>query len=160
MKKTMIAAALLGVSAIGHAAAPGGSGCGWGNLLFEGKDGQAMHAFAWVGNNVLTSNQAFGITSGTNGCETDGTLTYSGQNLLAMEGVLEEVAADMAVGEGEALTALSVSLGVPAHERPHFNRVMHENFMVIFSSENVTAEQVAARIAAVMEQDERLSAFV
>lgn len=160
MKKTIIAAALLGTSMAGHATAPGGGGCGWGNLLFEGKEGQAMHAFAWVGNNILTSNQAFGITSGTNGCETGGKLTYSGQNLLVMEGVLEEVAADMAVGEGEALTALSVALGVPAQERSHFNRVMHESFTVIFPSEDVTAEQVAARIATVMEQDGRLSAFI
>jgi len=39
MKKTLIAAALLGASTSAMAVAPGGPGCGWGNLLFEGKSG-------------------------------------------------------------------------------------------------------------------------
>lgn len=39
MKKTLIAAALLGASTSAMAVAPGGPGCGWGNMLFEGKSG-------------------------------------------------------------------------------------------------------------------------
>lgn len=160
MKKIIIATALLGASAAAGAAAPGGPGCGWGNLLFEGKSGAPMHVLAWLGNNMLTSNAALGMTSGTNGCETGGTLSYSGQNLLAMQGVLEEVAADMAAGEGEALTALSVALGVPAEERAYFNQVMHQHFTAIFPAADVTAEEVAVRITAVMKQDARLASFI
>ena len=32
-----------------------------------------------------------------------------------------------AMGEGEALTALSVAMGVPAEDRTHFSSVMHQN---------------------------------
>ena len=159
MKKAILAAALLGSSFAAHAEAPGGPGCGWGNMLFEGKSGLPFHLLATIVNGT-TGNATFGMTTGTNGCSTSGTLTYSGQSLLAMNGVLEEVAQDMAVGEGEALTALSMSMGVPAAERSHFNAVMHENFAAIFSAEDVTAGEVADNIVAVMKQDQKLAKFI
>ena len=38
MKKVLLAAALLGASVSAQAVAPGGPGCGWGNLIFESWD--------------------------------------------------------------------------------------------------------------------------
>lgn len=159
MKKMIFAAALLSSSTLVHADAAGGPGCGWGNMLFEGQSGLPMHLLATLVNGT-SGNATFGMTTGTNGCDTSGSLTYSGKSLLAMNGVLEEVAQDMATGEGEALTALSVSMGVPAEERAHFNAVMHENFASIFTSEEVTAGEVADNIAAVMKKDAKLAKFI
>ncbi len=159
MKKVIFAAALLGSSTLVHADAAGGPGCGWGNMIFEGKSGLPFHLLATIVNGT-SYNQTFGMTTGTNGCDTSGALTYSGKSLLAMNGVLEEVAQDMAVGQGEALTALSVSMGVPAEERAHFNAVMHENFAAIFTSEEVTAGEVADNIATVMKRDQKLAQFI
>lgn len=159
MKKVILAATLLGSSFVAHADAPGGPGCGWGNLLLEGKSGLPIHLLATITNGT-SGNATFGMTTGTNGCSTSGRLTYSGKSLLAMTGVLEEVAQDMAVGQGEALTALSVSMGIPAEDRAHFNAVMHENFASIFTSEKVTAGEVADNITAVMQKDEKLAKFI
>ena len=50
MKKTLIAAALLGASTSAMAVAPGGPGCGWGNMLFEGQSGMPMHLLATLVN--------------------------------------------------------------------------------------------------------------
>lgn len=158
MKKMIIAAALLGSSVGAHAVAPGGPGCGWGNMLFEGKSGLPFHLLATIVNGT-SGNATFGMTTGTNGCATSGGLTYSGKSLLAMNGVLEEVAQDMAVGQGEALTALSVSMGVTAEDRDHFNAVMHDNFASIFTSDEVTAGEVADNISAVMKQDQKLAQY-
>ena len=158
MKKTLIAAVLLGSSTSAMADAPGGPGCGWGNMLFEGQSGLAMHLLATITNGT-SYNKTLGMTTGTNGCDTSGALTYGGKSLLAMNGVLEEVAMDMAAGEGEALTALSVSMGVAAEDREHFNSVMHQNFSEIFSSEQVTAGEVADQISAVMKADQRLAKY-
>jgi hypothetical protein len=83
MKKTLIAAALLGASTSAMAVAPGGPGCGWGNMLFEGKSGMPVHFLATTVNGT-SGNATFGMTSGTNGCDTNGSLTYSGQSLLGM----------------------------------------------------------------------------
>lgn len=159
MKKTLMAAALVAFSAGAQANAPGGPGCGWGNLLFEGQSGLPMHLLASLVNGT-SGNASFGMTTGTNGCDTSGALAYRGQSLLGMNGVLEEVAKDMAAGDGEALTALSVSLGVDATDRDHFKNVMLSNFANIFSSESVTADEVATRISAVMKSDEVLTKYI
>ncbi len=158
MKKVILAAGLLAASLTAHAEAVGGNNCGWGNMLFEGKSGLPVHLLASTTNGT-SGNALFGMTTGTNGCST-GPLTYGGKSLLAMQGVLEEVAQDMAVGQGEALTALSVSMGIPTAERDHFNAVMHQNFSAIFTSENVTAGEVSANITAVMQKDEKLAKFI
>jgi len=159
MKKYFLAAALLGASFSAHAVAPGGPGCGWGNLVFEGKSGMPVHLLATIVNGT-SGNATFGMTSGTNGCDTNGSLTYSGESLLSMNGVLEEVAQDMATGDGEALTALSVSIGVPSQERAHFNTVMRENFSTIFSHQDVSAGEVMQNITAVMQRDQKLAQYI
>ena len=163
MKKSILAAAVIlgsSLSLSAHAVAPGGPGCGWGNMVFEGQSGTGMHLLATFVNGT-TGNATFGITSGTNGCSANGNLTYDGnKSLLAMNGVLEEVAMDMAAGNGEALTALSVSMGVSPEDRPHFNNVMHENFTVIFSSEDVNAGDVMANITTVMQSDNTLAKYI
>ena len=128
-------------------------------MLFEGDSGLPAHLLATLVNGT-SGNATFGMTSGTNGCDTSGALTYSGQSLLAMNGVLEEVAQDMAVGHGEALTALSVSMQIEASDRDYFGTVMHDNFARIFPSEDVDAGQVMANINAVMAEDPRLAAYV
>ncbi|WP_111658019.1 DUF3015 domain-containing protein [Isoalcanivorax indicus] len=158
MKKIVLATALLGASMTASANAPGGPGCGWGNMLFEGQSGLPIHLLATLVNGT-SGNATFGMTSGTNGCDTSGALAYSGSSLLAMNGVLEEVAHDIAMGEGEALTALSVSMGVSAEDRGHFNQTLHQHFSAIFPHENVTAEDVLASIQSIMKADQQLAKY-
>lgn len=158
MKKYIAGVVLLGSSMTASAVAPGGPGCGWGNLVFEGKSGPAPHLLATLVNGT-SGNATFGMTSGTNGCDTSGALTYSGESLLAMEGVLEEVAQDMAVGHGEALTALSVSMRIAEADRARFNSVMHDNFAAVFPRQDVTAGEVMDNIHAVMKTDDKLAVY-
>ena len=159
IKKALLAAALIGASASAYAVAPGGPGCGWGNMLFAGKSGVGYHLLATIVNGT-SGNATFGMTSGTNGCKTNGTLTYGGKSLLAMNGVMSEVAHDMATGHGEALTALSVSMGIKEQDRAHFDQVMHRNFATIFPSQDVNANQVMNNITAVMQKDKTLAKYV
>ena len=159
MKKSLFAAILLGSSMTAQADAPGGPGCGWGNLLFEGQGGLVIHLLASITNGT-SGNATFGMTSGTNGCDVSGTLTYSGDSLLAMNGVLEEVAQDMAVGHGEALTALTVAMQIDPADRDHFNSLMHENFTQIFPRDDVSSGEVMDNITTVMKRDDRLSHYV
>lgn len=159
MKKLLMAAVLLGTSVSAYAVAPGGPGCGWGNMLFKGQSGLPIHLLATIVNGT-SGNKTFGMTSGTNGCDTSGALTYGGKSLLAMNGVMDEVAQDMATGHGEALTALSVSMGVAPKDRAHFDQVMHQNFATIFPNENVTAGQVMDNIQSVMKKDKQLSSYI
>lgn len=158
MKRVVFSVLLLGFSASSFATAPGGPGCGWGNLLFEGQSGLASHLVASL-TNSSTGNATFGMTSGTNGCATNGTLTYDGNSSL-MSAVMDEFSEDVARGNGEALTAVAVAIGIAPEDRDEFDSVMHQNFDVLFPSENVTALQVEQTMFELMQQDDRLSQYV
>ncbi|CAE6894969.1 MULTISPECIES: DUF3015 domain-containing protein [Pseudomonas] len=151
---------LLSMASVGaFADAAGGNGCGWGNMLFEGQRGMAPHFLATTTNGT-SGNATFGMTSGTNGCDTSGALGYNGRSMLAMNGMLDSIAEDMAVGEGEALDAYATLLGVEAKDRAHFAKVTHDNFGSIFSQADATSEQVLAATLDVMSRDAQLARYV
>lgn len=157
MKKLMTCAVLFAVSSVAMAEAPGGPNCGWGNMLFRGQSGLAAHMVALT-TNGSSGNATFGMTSGTNGCSTSGKLTYGGKAMI--NAMLDEFAADVAAGHGDTLTAVAVAYGLAPQDRPVFAQVVHQNFAVLFPSENVTADEVVARLEALMKADERLSKYV
>ena len=158
MKKTLIAAAMLGASTSAMAVAPGGPGCGWGNMLFEGQSGTAAHVLA-ITTNGTSGNNTFGVTFGTNGCSSSGTITYGGKEMIDVSAVMDELSEDVARGEGEVMNAMAVSLGIQTQDRAAFNSAMHENFNVIFPSQDVTTDEVLAAIWSVMQQDEQLAHY-
>ncbi|MFC1589504.1 DUF3015 domain-containing protein [Pseudomonadota bacterium] len=158
MKKTIISIALLSASSSVLAVAPGGSGCGWGNMLFEGQSGPAPHVLGATTNDALTGNATFGMTTGTNGCDTSGSLSYNGESLLAS--IMNEFSEDVARGEGEALNAIAVMYGVEQQDRASFASAMHANFQTIFPSEDVTAAEVMASMNEIMKADAKLAKYV
>lgn len=150
----------LSLSGQSFAEAPGGPDCGWGNMLFQGDKGFVPHTAAYLTNGLSSFNAFFGIVFGTNGCETDGVLSYTGVPMLGMNHILDELAVDMANGSGEALSALSVALKIEKEDRSYFDQVMHENFSTIFSHENIEAMQVMNNITNVLAKDERLKNYL
>ena len=156
MKKLTLAVVLMGASACAMAEAPGGPNCGWGNLLFKGQSGFGPHFVASTTNGT-SGNATFGMTSGTNGCSVNGKLTYGGKSLLAAN--MDEFGEDVARGDGEALTAVAVSLGIAEQDRQLFKDVLHQNFAVLFPSAQVTAADVTASMLTVMRNNERLAKY-
>ncbi|MCY1287451.1 hypothetical protein D9M68_523430 [compost metagenome] len=136
----------------------GGGGCGWGNMLFEGQRGLFPHLLATTTNGT-SGNATFGLTSGTNGCDSSVKLGYGGRSLLAMNGMLDSIAEDMAQGRGEALDAYATLLGVEQSDREHFAKVTHEHFNTIFSSPDATSEQVLSATLEVMSRDAQLARY-
>ena len=158
MKKIIAGLVLISASSVANAGAAGGDGgCGWGQALFEGQSGPASHILAGI-TNVTTGNNTFGMTTGTNGCATTGTLSYGGQSVVSS--IMDEFSEDVARGEGEALDTVAVVYGVDAQDRDTFAKVMHENFTTLFPSEDVTAEEMMASIEEVMKSDATLSKYV
>lgn len=158
MKRILIGSLLAAASLNAFATAPGGPGCGWGNMLFEGQRGLPSHLVASITNGT-SGNATFGMTSGTNGCDTSGALAYHGKSMLVLSSIMNELSEDMARGEGEALTTYAVVLGVPAEDRGHFAAVTSQHFDEIFSSADVTAEQVHAATLEVMKRDAVLARY-
>lgn len=159
MKKLIIAAALLGASTTAMAEAPGGPGCGWGNMLLEGKSGLPMHLIATIINGT-SGNATFGMTTGTNGCSTNGKLSYNGKSLIGMtSSMMDEIASDAAVGQGDALTALAVLMGVQAEDRAAFSKLAHQNFSTLFPRADVTSSEFVTALLDLMKQDQQLAKY-
>jgi len=158
MKRIIAGLALLSASSVAMAGAAGGeAGCGWGNALFKGNSGTANHVLAGI-TNALFGNNTFGMTTGTNGCSTSSTLGYGGSS--AVSAIMNEFSEDVARGEGDALKTVAVLYGVEPADRDTFAHVMHENFTVIFPSEDVTADEMIASIEEVMKADPTLAKYI
>ena len=158
MKKIITGLVLFSASTVANAGAAGGDGgCGWGQALFEGQSGMATHVLAGI-TNASTGNNTFGMTTGTNGCTTTGTLGYGGQSVVSS--IMDEFSEDVARGEGDAMDTVSVVYGVDAQDRDTFAKVMHENFTTLFPSEDVTADELMASIEEIMKSDATLSKYI
>lgn len=150
--------ALCAASFSAYADQAGGGGCGWGNMVFEGQNGLFPHLLATTTNGT-SGNATFGLTSGTNGCNKDARLGYGGHSVFAMNGMLDNIAEDMAKGQGEALDAYAVLLGIEAQDRSHFAALTQQHFGDIFASDQATGEQVYLNTLAVMERDPVLARY-
>ena len=161
MKKIIAGLVLISassVSSVANAGAAGGDGgCGWGNALFKGSEGTATHVIAATTNDFL-GNNTFGMTSGTNGCSTKGSLSYGGEAMVSS--IMDEFSEDVARGEGDAMNTVAIAYGVDKQDRDTFAKVMHENFTALFPSEDVTAEEMMASIEEVMKADSTLSKYI
>jgi hypothetical protein len=159
MKTTLISAALLtALSASSAFAAQENTGCGLGSMVFDGQSGVGPQVLA-VTTNGTSGNQTFGISSGTLGCTQDG-VVQSTQKLSMFTGSnMDKLARDMSVGHGESLETIAELMGIAEEDKSSFFAVSQQNFDKIFSSEDVTAEQVLASLNEVMAQDEKLARY-
>ena len=131
------------------------AGCGIGSQVWAGQSGKIPKLMAATTNGIFL-NQLFGITFGTLGCNGNGTVsakvvTFTHENA-------ENLARDMAVGEGENLNVLAELLEIKAEDKPRFFAVSKANFTQIYASEN--SLDVLASLQQVMAQDEVLKAYV
>ena len=114
----------LGVSA--PAMAGGDAGCGLGSILWNGQKGMVFNLFASTTNGVL-GTQTAGITFGTSGC-TRGTVVALEHRLeLFIGSNADELARDMALGEGETLTMLASLMEVAEADRAAFYQLTQQS---------------------------------
>ena len=145
------------VLALGSAAALADSdaGCGIGSQVWAGQSGKAPKILAATTNGLFL-NQLFGITFGTLGCNGTGTVTakvvtFTNENA-------ENLARDMAVGQGENLNILAELLQIKSQDKSRFFAVSKANFKDIYASDNTL--EVLASLQQVMAKDDVLKAYV
>ena len=135
------------------------SGCGVGTILWKGQSGVAPQILAVTTNGTL-GNQTFGITTGTLGCTKDGVVSPPAEVRMLTVSNLDNLAKDVARGEGETLSSFATAMKIDEQDRPKLYSVLQSNFTRIFSSDSVTADAVLASIQTVMAEDEALSRYV
>lgn len=125
----------------------GDAGCGLGGMVIGNEPGFIQLVATFL--NGICSNQTFGITSGTLGCAAP---TRSAKNDRLNEFVvanMDNLARDIAKGQGETLDSFAELMQVPATQRIAFNHKLQANFAVIFPSENVVLADVVDNIVTV-----------
>lgn len=118
-------------AAAAFAASPDtGPGCGLGKLAWADFKNQKN-----IGPQVLmaTTNgtfgsQTFGISSGTSGCTNDGTV-WAQEKVNVFAAInFENLAQEMAQGQGEHLTSLATLMGVPAEHQAEFFALTQDRY--------------------------------
>ncbi|WP_198411294.1 DUF3015 family protein [Marinimicrobium alkaliphilum] len=152
IKRIAITAALISAPMLASA----DPGCGLGAQVWDGQDGPIAHILAATTNGT-SANQTFGMTSGTLGCDTSETISAAA---LFMNDNIDQVAENMASGEGEALDALASLLGIEATDRAAFQSLAQSEFGSIFAAEDVTAGAAMGNLVVAMSTDTRLAKYV
>src|SRR3989337_3340559 len=145
MKKTLIGIIVCRMIVVGSAAfaiapAQTNTGCGLG--------AQALSQSGWandtlLGNLVMTflnglsGNGIFGITSGTSECKAPSKVVENERVKEFAVANLDNLAKDIAMGQGESLETLAELIGVPAENRTVENAKLKSTFSNIFTSENI-----------------------
>jgi hypothetical protein len=159
MKKTLCAAVLVSMLPIGSAMADKDVGCGAGTLIMKGQKGLVFKVLAATTNGSF-GNQTFGITTGTLGCSQDGVVTASERTQMFASANLDQLAAEMAAGNGETMTTLASLYNVSDADRATFNAALQSHYGDVFARADVTTAQVLASIDTVLAHDARLSHYV
>lgn len=157
IKPLLIGSLIMGASTLAFAD-NSGPGCGWGSMLFEGSSGTPSHVVAATTNGT-SGNNTFGMTSGTNGCDTSKTLDYKGTSAVVFHN-MDRLSSDIAKGEGEILDTVASVMGIESADVPTFKRVLHENFDTLYPTSDVTSEQVVNAIITVMSKEQSLAKYI
>jgi len=145
MKRVLVALAFLGLVFGSSAFAAEGPGCGLGGEVMKGNSGLVMHLVATFLNG-LSSNQTFGMTSGTSGCKADSVILNEKEQEAFVATNLGTLNQEMAQGQGEHVTALASLMGCPAEMTGEFARVSQESYGTVFASADVQAGAVLATL--------------
>jgi hypothetical protein len=126
------------------------TGCGLGSMIFSGKSGLISQTLAITTNNIFGS-QTFGITTGTSNCSRFSGIVSNDQINKYVADNMDNLAKDIAKGNGEYLNTFAILLQVTELERAGFNARLQSNFSKIFTSDSVTHTQVLTNIETVLK---------
>jgi Protein of unknown function (DUF3015) len=149
MKKLLVSMMLLGIAGGAFAAGENNVGCGLGSVVMGGQKGVVPQVLAAT-TNGSSGNQTFGISSGTLGCTTDGTVPKSKMAVLFIEGNQDKLAADMSSGKGESLTGLAHVMGVSPAQQVSFNATLKQNYQAIVNRSDLSAADMQKNIKSVL----------
>ena len=134
-------------------------GCGLGTEIWAGNSGLVPKVLGATTNGTF-GNQTFGITTGTLGCESGGVITADARLRMFAGANLDNLARDMARGDGETLDAFAHLMSIDEADRQHFFRFTQSHFGDIFSGDAVTAADMLSSLQRLMAADAKLSSYV
>lgn len=141
LRKKIAVLVAAGMLALSSSAFATNVGPGLGYVLIGDKTGPVWDLLAsWL--NGIWWNQWFAITFGTSGYD-NGLVGMTETNQFVADN-MDALAADIAKGEGEYIDTLSTMLNVS--DSVAFKATLQNNFEEIFTSADVSAEEVTSKI--------------
>jgi len=158
MKKIVLAAVIVVAATAGLAAADDDIGCGLGTQLWEGEKGLVPKVLGATTNGTF-GNQTFGITTGTLGCSQEGVITADARLRMFAGANLDNLARDMAQGQGETLDTFAGLMNVREADKAHFFQFTKAHFPELFADDDATAGEMLASLNRLLAQDPTLSVY-
>lgn len=153
MKKVLVfAVVILFVSNVAFAAgqARKNTGCGLGTMIWkENSDDRWLFQAFQATTNGTSGNQTFGITTGTSECDRATKVVQNERLNQFVADNMDNLAKDIAQGNGESLDTLAELMEIPATQRLMFNAKLQSNFPQIFTSEKIEAADVIDNIVTI-----------
>ena len=128
----------LGLGAPAHA--DNDVGCGIGTNLMKGKSGLVSHVLASCTNAYTL--QSVSLTFNMFGCDSKGKVTADAELRKFAATNIDQLARDMARGEGETLAAFAELLAVPADQQAAFGSFTQAHFLDLFPNDGVTSNEM------------------
>lgn len=125
-------------------------GCGLGRMALGDKEATVLSQLAATFLNGICGNQTFGITSGTLDCAPPTGVVMNERVQQYVEANLDNLAVDIAQGEGAALDALADLMAVSATDRGVLYARLQKNFDSIFASSSVSSTEVVKNLEKVV----------
>ena len=150
LKKVYFTSLVLGAMLVSaNAFAVDSTGCGLGSMAWRGQKGIGPQVLA-VTTNGSFSNQTFGITFGTSGCDPEGRVTGGTQKMVLafIENNMEQYALDASRGSGETIDTLA---GILNMDKSVLGAKSQQNFAVLFPNENVQAVDVTLSLFEILK---------
>ena len=120
-------------------------GCGLGSMALGDEEGLLSNVVGATLNG-LSGNQTFGISSGTLGCDQSAEITSNQEIKLYVTENMDQLAMDMAAGEGHYLSALTGMMDLSEVDRVVLQEKLQKNFDLVFTGPEVSAEEVVLNI--------------
>jgi len=99
--------------------------------------------------NGTSGTQTFGITSGTSNCTRPSNFVQNEKLQQFVQANMDNLAKEMAIGQGETLDTFVEMLGVPADRAVMYKAKLQANFDKVFTSDKVVLADVIDNAVAV-----------
>jgi hypothetical protein len=159
MKTIGLVLALLLVP-VGVALADNDVGCGVGTQIWEGKVGLGPKMAASFTNGLTF--QSISLTFGLVNCNGKDAVTVDNSDLKLRHYAsshFDQIAREMAAGEGESLEVIAELKGIPAADRAAFRALAQGHFAELYSHDHVTVGEMLDTLDRVLAEDEALAVY-
>lgn len=133
-KKLPLLLAPMLMATSGVTVADAGPGCGLGKSVFAGQSGLVAHVLAAT-TNGSSSNQLFGLSFDSLGCNGDTVITAEFQRNVFVANNYDSIARDAAQGGGVHLQSLAQLMQMPQNDAERFYELAQLNYDSLFSDQ-------------------------